>query len=108
MVKIFSKSDHQEVMSAPLAFKCMHDRSIEIVHISLKKGEQIPTHTNPFEVVFFVKSGKGVLTVENETFTLEENESALISDTDNRSWVNHEQKVLELLVIKLLERNSIV
>jgi quercetin dioxygenase-like cupin family protein len=108
MVKIYTKSDQQEVMSAPLAFKCMNDRNIEIVLISLKKGEKIPIHNNPFEVIFFVKSGKGVLTVEEESYTLEENESALISDTDNRSWVNNEQKVLELLVIKMLERNSII
>lgn len=103
MVKIYSKSQQQEVMNAPLAMKSLSESNIEMILISLKKGEQVPMHKNPFEVIFFVKSGKGVLTVENDTFTLVETESAWIPLTDNRSWINNEDQVLELLVIKLLK-----
>ncbi len=102
MAKIYLKSEQQKVMSAPLAIKCLEAEHIEIILISLKKGEQIPVHKNPFQVIFFVKSGKGILTVENESFILEQNESAFVPVSENRSWTNNESETLELLVMKLL------
>jgi quercetin dioxygenase-like cupin family protein len=105
MAKIYLKSEQQKVMSAPLAIKCLEAENIEIILISLKKGEQIPVHKNPFQVIFFVKSGKGVLTVENESFILEQNESAFVPTSENRSWENNECETLELFVIKFLNEN---
>jgi quercetin dioxygenase-like cupin family protein len=102
MSTIYSKKNHQEVMPSPLALKCFSQENFEIILLTLKKGESIPLHKNPFEVLFFVKSGMGILTVENDEFELSENDLAMVSLTENRSWINHQDKDLELIVMKFL------
>lgn len=107
MVKIYPKSAHQQLMATPLALKCFSEGDIEIVLLKLEKGETIPMHKNPFDVLFLVKSGSGVLTVEQNNFNLEENELAFVSLTDDRAWINLEEKPLELVVVKLMNSGKL-
>ncbi len=103
MAKIYQKSAHQEVLASPLALKCFSEMGLEIILLSLKKGETIPMHKNPVDVLFFVKSGKGELQVEQDVYTLCETELAFVSQTEDRSWINYEEEPLELVVMKMLK-----
>lgn len=103
MSTIYSAKNHQPVMFAPLALKCMSQANVEMVLLTLKKGEFIPIHKNPFEVLFYVKSGVGVLTVDQTEHVLGENDMASVANSENRSWENQEEQDLVLLVIKLFK-----
>ncbi len=102
MAKIYSQTAHQEILKSPLALKCFSEGNIEIVLLKLQKNESIPMHKNPFDVLFLVKSGDGVLTVEQSKFNLTENDLAFVTLSEDRAWINYEEKPLELVVIKLL------
>ncbi len=107
MVKIYPKSAHQEILKTPLALKCFSEGNIEIVLLKLEKGESIPMHKNPFDVLFIVKSGNGLLTVEQSLFELNENDLAFVTLTEDRAWINNEEKPLELIVIKMLNSGTV-
>lgn len=102
MATIFSKNNHQQVLPSPLALKCFGQENLEIILLTLKRGESIPLHKNPFEVLFYVKSGKGILTVESTAYPLSENDLASVSNNENRSWTNQDEEPLELIVMKFL------
>lgn len=84
------------------AFILHSEEKIEIVHLVLKPGEKLEKHTNPFDVIFFVIEGKGVLDVENEKIQLNATDTLKISSEKNRSWENTYTNDLRILVIKLL------
>lgn len=102
MAKIYKNSDHQEVLPSPKAIKCFSELGLEIIHLTLQKGESIPIHKNPFDVLFIVKSGAGKLEVEQDVFELSENELAFVPQIENRSWSNPNDQDLELIVIKMM------
>ena len=75
---------------------------IELVHLLLKPGEKLAEHKNPFDVIFFVIEGKGILSVEGEEYYLKANDTTKVTSDKNRGWKNTDNQDLRLLVIKLL------
>jgi len=81
----------------------LHSREkLELVHLLLKPTENLKEHKNPFDVIFFVVEGAGILTIEDESFILNENDVVEVSSDKNRAWKNNTNKNLRLLVIKLI------
>lgn len=78
------------------------EKQLEIVHLLLKPTETLVEHKNPFDVIFFVAEGSGVLTIEGEKFELRKNDLTKITSDKNRGWKNNTNQDLRLLVIKLL------
>ena len=78
------------------------EKQIELVHLLLKPGENLDDHKNPFDVIFFVAEGSGLLTIEGEKFNLTINDVTKVTSDQNRGWNNNSDKDLRLLVIKLL------
>ncbi len=103
MATIYTKSNHQVALASPLALKCFSEENIEIVFLILKTDESIPIHKNPFNVLFYVKSGKGIINVENQEYNLCENELVFVLSNENRSWKNIDKANLELIVVKMLK-----
>jgi len=105
MATIYKTNDHQEVLASPLALKCFNNKEFEIILLSLKKGESIPMHKNPYDVLFYVISGKGTLTIEHENTELDKNELAYVQKEEDRSWINNDEEILELMVIKMIYKS---
>ena len=78
------------------------ENQIEIVHLLLKPGEKLSEHKNPFDVIFFVAEGLGILSIEGEEFELKPNDVTKVTSYKNRGWKNISNQDLRLLVIKLL------
>lgn len=77
-------------------------KRLELIHLVLKPGENLSEHTNPFDVIFFVAEGKGILSIEGEEVELITNDTIQVSSDKKRGWENNSNKNLRLLVMKLL------
>ncbi len=84
--KIFHKSDR-----------------IETILLTLKQGEKMDQHNNPFDVLFFVVSGKGTLTTPEKDFHVEKNHSIYVTKEELRGWENKHLNPLEILVVKIFD-----
>lgn len=78
------------------------EKPVELVHLKLKPGEQLAEHTNPFDVIFFIIEGSGILTINGESKKLKANDTLKVTLDKNRGWKNNTEKNLRILVIKLL------
>ena len=78
------------------------EKQIELVHLLLKPGENLDEHKNPFDVIFFVAEGSGVLSIEEKEFNLTINDVTKVTSDQNRGWKNNTNYNLRLIVIKLL------
>jgi len=84
------------------AFILHSEKPVELVLLLLKPGENLEKHKNPFDVIFFVNEGEGVLVVENEQYSLKKNDVLKVTSDQSRAWENSTEKDLRLLVIKLI------
>lgn len=78
------------------------EKQIELVHLTLKPGENLAEHKNPFDVIFFVADGSGVLSIEGKESVLSKNDVTKVTSDKNRGWKNNTDQDLRLLIIKLL------
>ncbi len=78
------------------------EKQIELVHLLLKPGENLAEHKNPFDVIFFVAEGSGILSIEGESYKLNTIDVTKVTSDKMRGWKNNTDKDLRLLVIKLL------
>lgn len=74
----------------------------EIILLTIPSGETLPHHKNVLPVTFFIIKGKGKVTVNNETFLVEEGDCFHIEPNKDREWINNSNEVLRILVIKEL------
>jgi quercetin dioxygenase-like cupin family protein len=72
----------------------------ELVHLTLKPGEKIDRHVQPFDVIFFIISGAGALETGEETFTGTENNTIFVPAGKPRGWNNTGTTDFKVLVIK--------
>lgn len=101
-MKIQNLSNSPKVPFDLDAFILHSEDKIELVHLVLKPGEDLAEHKNPFDVIFFIAEGSGILTVESKEYKLQMNDVTKVTSDKNRGWKNNSQKDLRLLVIKLL------
>lgn len=78
------------------------EKQIELVHLTLKPRENLAEHKNPFDVIFFVADGSGVLSIEGKESVLSKNDVTKVTSDKNRGWKNNTDQDLRLLIIKLL------
>lgn len=78
------------------------EKPVEIVHLSLKPAEKLAEHKNPFDVIFFVIEGYGILTMDGEPTNLKATDTLKVTQEIDRGWENNSDKDLKILVIKLL------
>ena len=81
--------------------KIMHSSDkLELVHLTLKPGEKIEKHPQPFDVVFYTLSGDAVLETDLETIEVKENTSIFVPAGMQRGWNNNSPADFKILVIK--------
>lgn len=78
------------------------EKPVELVHLTLKPGEKLAEHKNPFDVIFFVIEGSGILTINGEPTSLKASDTLKVTSDINRGLENNSGKDLKILVIKLL------
>ncbi len=78
------------------------EKPVELVHLKLSPGESLEMHKNPFDVIFYVLRGEGVLTCEDKSQTFSPFVSIEVKLTEMRAWKNESDHDFEVLVIKLL------
>jgi mannose-6-phosphate isomerase-like protein (cupin superfamily) len=96
---------YEEAFKVPVAFdgrEMYSSDKLEVVHVLLRPREIIKKHPNPADVVFYILSGHGTLTVEDDSYDGEENSIIFVPSLLNREWRNTGQTDLCILVIKSL------
>jgi quercetin dioxygenase-like cupin family protein len=78
------------------------EKPVELIQLLLKPGEKLETHKNPFDVVFFVIEGSGLLTINEDKKQLKSSDTIKVTSQNLRGWENNTQSDLHLLVIKLI------
>ncbi|MFW6224623.1 MAG: cupin domain-containing protein [Bacteroidota bacterium] len=68
----------------------------------MQPGEIIPSHQNPFDVVFIGLSGKATLTSEKKNMTIEPFETVFVTSDEQRQMENLTWEVVRIMVVKLL------
>ena len=84
------------------ARKMLTRKDCELIHLALQPGEVLETHSNPFDVAFYVLAGEGDLVVGAETKKIGADTVIEIPAGEMRSWTNSGAEVLRVLVVKLL------
>jgi len=75
-------------------------KKLELVHLTLKQGEKIGKHPQPFDVIFFVLSGCAVLETDHDDIEVMENTSIFVPAGLERGWNNSGPADFKVLVIK--------
>ena len=76
---------------------------LEVVKLSIPQGKGLALHSLPIPVTFFVLSGEGKLTVEEESDTVSTGEVVHCAPELMRSWRNEKEDIFEVLVIKQID-----
>jgi quercetin dioxygenase-like cupin family protein len=76
---------------------------LELIHLTLKQGEGMDLHTQPFDVVFFVISGKGKLRLENDAVEGLPGTCIHVPAGVKRGWKNESSDIFSVLVVKDLK-----
>jgi quercetin dioxygenase-like cupin family protein len=100
VVKICKFEEAPVAMQNPEGRKMFASDSLGIVHLTLKPGETVSRHINPFDVVFFVLSGEGILTADGQDFSAGANTCLEVPPGIERGWTNNGRSDLKILVIK--------
>ncbi|MGA7828629.1 MAG: cupin domain-containing protein [Geobacteraceae bacterium] len=84
------------------ARKMLVRNDCELIHLTLKPGEILEKHSNPFDVAFYVLSGIGELEVGDESAIITPDTVIEVAAGELRGWKNIGKEDLRVLVVKLL------
>lgn len=73
----------------------------EMVHLSLEPGAAMELHTQPFDVVFYLSEGSGILTIGPEEHEIQPETSVMVKAGVTRAWKNNGKVMIKILVCKL-------
>lgn len=104
-MKFISNSDWKEVLNnnGALGNFITSDDKIEIVHLTLKKDAEIPLHSLPIDVTFFVLEGKPTFVTDSDRNDFNPNDTIICKANQQRSWINKNVREAKILVIKTKE-----
>lgn len=74
---------------------------VEMVHLTLNPGEEIPVHTNPFAVVFYLLQGELILRVDEEEVLLRPDMAISVEPNLSRGLYNASKMPSRVLVVKI-------
>ena len=99
---LHSFANKTEILSTPTAkgYKLAETSSNEIVLLQIDSKAKIPAHPLPVNAVFYVTKGRGEITIEEESFTMQKGDVIEVKANVQRSWTNIATESLELLVVK--------
>lgn len=81
--------------------KMFTGEKVELIHLCLNPGEVLEKHNNPFDVVFYILEGVGIVETDDQSASVEPDMSIEIKSGVNRGLRNNGNSHLRLLVIKI-------
>lgn len=81
--------------------KMFVDPRAEIIHLTLKPGEVLEKHTNPFDVVIYIVDGEGVIETSGEKLSVKASHCIPINAGAQRGLKNVGFGSLKALVFKI-------
>ena len=79
----------------------------ELIHLTLQAGETLALHNQPFDVIFFIIAGEGILLIGSHEIPVKSSTTVEIKTGVLRGWKNPGPSELKLLVIKLFPMPSL-
>ena len=76
---------------------------LELIHLTLQPGEKMELHSQPFDVVFYVISGNGILDLEGRSVNGTPGICIHVPAGMQRGWKNNGVDVFRVLVVKDLK-----
>ena len=73
---------------------------LELIHLTLQPGEKMEPHSQPFDVVFYVLSGIGILNVDEQSVDGVPGTCIHIPAGMQRAWKNNGNDEFRVLVVK--------
>ncbi|WP_129410017.1 cupin domain-containing protein [Marinitoga lauensis] len=83
--------------------KLYTSKKVELVLISLESGEKINKHSVPFDTIFFISKGSGVIELENENILVKENDMMYCDKNRPHGVINNSNEKFNVLVIKIFD-----
>lgn len=81
--------------------KVPHTFSTQSVYLTIESNESLPIHSTPADVLFYVVSGIGLLTIGSETTECISGSYIESPKNVSHGWENKSDEQLKILVIKL-------
>lgn len=78
-------------------------KKLELIHLSLQPGEQMDPHSQPFDVVFYVISGNGILDLQEQSVAGTPGTCIHVPAGMQRGWKNNSNEEFRVLVVKDLK-----
>ncbi len=74
----------------------------ELILLTLQPGESIPSHKNPFDVIFTGLEGEATLGIGEESIALQPCQTLFVSNEENRFMLNISDTPVKVMVTKIL------
>ncbi|MHA1269392.1 MAG: cupin domain-containing protein [Candidatus Helarchaeota archaeon] len=71
-------------LNKPTKKDIIKSKMFNIVIVSLKKGQEIPLHPEPYAVFFLVLEGSGIFTSESGKFNMKKNDGLFVKENEIR------------------------
>ncbi len=81
--------------------KMFTNEKVELVHIALKTGEEIASHSNPFDVIFYILEGEGTIFLDDRSLSVEADNCLFVEKNKQRGMKNAGEGIFRVLVCKL-------
>ncbi|MCT4604033.1 MAG: cupin domain-containing protein [Marinifilum sp.] len=72
----------------------------DFVELHIQPSGVVPAHALPIDVCFYVVAGSGTIHIEQEETKASTGDIIEVNKNLQRSWINHTDSLLKLLVIK--------
>ncbi len=100
---IMNKDQLEKLPQEFEAWQYVSTEKITLLEIKLNPGEEIPSHQNPVDVIFYIVSGYGNITIDGETIQAKTGDCIPVTKNLDRGWLNPSEEPLCFLVIKIAE-----
>lgn len=82
------------------------EERLEAILLTLKPGETMPAHKNPFDVLFIGIEGKASMVAEDRRLDVSPGESIFVTAEENRGWENTSDDPCRVMAVKILSRHT--
>jgi len=100
-MNIITPENAEKVPFALNGRKMYSSPTAEIVHLTLKPGETVDRHSNPFDVVFYMLEGEATIEIDGVKAILKTDCCLEVKRDKPRGMSNNTGKDVRILVFKL-------
>ena len=100
---LYSYEDKKEVLNTEQSagYLLAETAKNDIVELHIHQNGFVPAHALPIDVIFYVISGRGSITVSGDVQNVSRGDVVEVKKDLDRTWQNPHNEPLTLLVIKM-------